>query len=469
MPRALFAGLACALVCCGNAFAAPWTKTDQKVTASDGVQLATTLYEPATAAPVGGWPAIVMLHGIGGTRASMNQIAEQVFAPAGYAVLTFDFRGHGESGGLFDVDGPREVQDVQNLFAWLTARPEIDRAHVGGWGISLGGGAVWESLKAGVPFAAAEVNETWVDLFDALAPGNLSKSGAIFQFLSSVAADRTAPDVNAIKPDALQSKNLGALRTFAASRSVVDALPQIKTPMMIFQGRRDFAFGLEQGLTAYSKLGGPKRIYIGDFGHAPSTFPGPDAAAMFAEALKWFDEYLKGPAALAATPVQVAPDPWRGAAQAFTSLPKLATAKTKTLTVRKTFGWAGKTVLTFPAPSKGALETFGAPVVTVTASTKTHAPQLVAVLEAVAGGKSTIVSEGGVKLPSRKSFTTSFALISDATFIPRGAKLRLTLSWTSTAQNSANLLYLTGVPVGSSLTVRKVYVTLPVLARPVSQ
>ena len=469
MLRALLVSLACALFWCSTALADPWTKTDQKITTSDGVQLATTLYEPSTAAPVGGRPAIVMFHGIGGTRASMNQIAEQVFAPNGYAVLTFDFRGHGESGGLFDVDGPREVQDVRDLFAWLTARPEIDRAHVGAWGISLGGGAVWESLKAGVPFAAAEVSETWVDLYEALAPGNLSKSGAIFQFLNSVSTDRTDPEVNALKSDALQSKNQGSLRAFARSRSALDALPQIKTPVMIFQGRRDFAFGLEQGLTAYAKLGGPKRLYIGDFGHAPSIFPGPDAEAMFAEALTWFGQYLKGPTALTPMPVQVAPDPWRGAAQAFTSLPKLATARKKTLKVRKTFGWAGKTVLALPSPSRGALETFGAPVVTVTATTKTRAPQLVAVLEAVAGGTSTIVSEGGTKLPARKSFTTSFPLISDATLIPPGAKLRLTLSWTSTAQDSANLLYLTGVPVGSSITVRRVYVTLPTLARPVSR
>jgi alpha-beta hydrolase superfamily lysophospholipase len=469
MVRALLVAMVCALVWSGNALAAPWTKTDQKVTASDGAELATTLYEPATAPPVGGWPAIVMFHGIGGTRASMNQIAEQAFAPNGYAVLTADFRGHGQSGGLFSVDGPREVQDVRDLFTWLTSRPEIDRGHVGAWGISLGGGAVWASLKAGVPFAAAEVYETWVDLYAALAPHDLSKSGAIFQFLSSVPAERTAPEVNAIKSDALQSKNLVNLRAFADARSVLDALPQVKTPVMIFQGRRDFAFGLEQGLTAYHRLGGPKAIYIGDFGHAPSTFPGPDAEAMFLEALHWFDRYLMGTAALTPEPVRVAPDPWKGSVAAFGALPRMATAKTKTLKVRKTFGWAGKAVLTFPSPSRSAMETFGAPIVTVTASTKTRAPQLVGVLEAVQNGKSTIVSEGGMKLPTRKSFTTSFAMISDATLIPRGAKLRLTLSWTSTAQDSANLLYLTGVPVGSSLTVRRVYMTLPLLARPVSQ
>ena len=47
------------------------------LTASDGTQLATSLYVPVGAPPAGGCPAIVMFHGIGGTRASMNAIAEQ--------------------------------------------------------------------------------------------------------------------------------------------------------------------------------------------------------------------------------------------------------------------------------------------------------------------------------------------------------------------------------------------------------
>ena len=469
MGRRLLVACFCALVWCGTANADPWTKTDQTVTASDGVQLATTLYEPVTAPPVGGFPTIVMFHGLGGTRASMNTIAEQTFAPAGYAVLTLDFRGHGQSGGLFDLDGPRELQDVRELLGWLAARPEIDEAHVGAWGISLGGGIVWASLKAGLPFAAAEVYETWVDLYRALAPGNLTKSGAIFQFLSSVPVDKTSPALNAIKQDALTSTNLGGLKTLADSRSALGALSQIKTPVMVFQGRRDFAFGLEQGITAFQQLSGPKRLYVGDFGHAPSTFPGPDAQAVFVNALEWFGIYLKGIVPFAAAPaVTLAPDPWKLKTFGYNRLPPLQTVKTKTATVNRTFGSRGKAVVTFTLP-KRKLETFGAPVVTVTASTKTSAPQLVGVLEAVAaGGASTIVSEGGTKLPARKSFTISFGLISDATLILRASKLRLTLSWTSTAQNSANLLYLTGVPDGSSLTVKRVAVTLPVLKTPVS-
>src|SRR5213080_627748 len=138
MGRRLLFVCSCALLWCGSAQADAWTKSDQKLAMSDAVQLATSFYEPVTAPPVGGWPAIVMFHGLGGTRASMNTVAETTFANEGYAVLTFDFRGHGESGGLFDADGSTEIQDAPDLFNWLAAHPEIDKAHIGAWGISLG-------------------------------------------------------------------------------------------------------------------------------------------------------------------------------------------------------------------------------------------------------------------------------------------------------------------------------------------
>lgn len=457
-----------ALALNGQASAA-WTKTDQRLVMDDGAEIATSYYRPVAEPPVGGYPAIVMFHGIGQTREPLNRIAEQLFADDGYAVLTFDFRGHGASGGLFSLDGPRELEDTRALLRWLQGRPEVDDAHIGAWGLSLGGGMVLRSLEAGLPFAAAEVYQTWVDLYEALVPNRLSKSGAIFQFLSSV-GDRVGPEITAIRSAALTSTNLGALRTLADSRSTVDALPSIRVPVHVFQGRRDFVFDLRQGITAYRRLGGPKALYIGDFGHAPSTFPGPDAQAMFHNAIEWFGRYLKA-MPLQAAPIELAPDPWTQETYGLTTLPATTTVKTAKVKVARTFARPGSKVVKLIALPNRKLELFGAPVVTLTASTRTQATQVVAVLEAVPpSGNAILVSEGGTKVAlGRKPRTLSFPLISDTALIPRGSKLRLTLSWTSTAQSPSNLLYLTGVPDGSSCTIANVRVTLPVLRRPVSR
>ena len=88
----------------------------------DGVAVATTLYLPDGAAPAGGWPAIVMVHGLGGDRSSTNADRGELYVARGYVVLTYDARGHGDSGGVVDVDGPAEISDLHDLLR-APARP----------------------------------------------------------------------------------------------------------------------------------------------------------------------------------------------------------------------------------------------------------------------------------------------------------------------------------------------------------
>ncbi|MFY9579154.1 MAG: alpha/beta fold hydrolase [Gaiellaceae bacterium] len=464
--------IATAVVACflsGPASAASFTHSDSMLPMSDGVDLAATLYEPSGARPPAGWPAVIMFHGLGGTRADTNAIAEGSFASQGYAVLTTDFRGHGQSGGLSSIDGPREITDVRALFDWLAARPEIDAKHIGAWGISLGGGAIWRSLVASVPFAAVETVETWTDLLQALTPQNLSKSGLVAGFLSLIPTSRTDPSVLAVRADALSSANSEALRAFGDIRSSRSALGRITTPALIFQGRRDFAFGLEQGVELYQGLAGPKRLYIGDFGHVPSTFPGPDFSVVMAEASDWFDRYLKGmPNGIdTRKPVELAPDPFQEAQNvSYSSLPP---TKTLTLAARgsATIGGAGKVVRSLGKAST-RLETFGSGIVRLPVTVRAGWKHLVAVLTATTpSGDTILVSDGGVPTNPGKQ-TVSIRLLSDATVIPRGSRLTLTVAGSSVAQNPANLLYLATVADDARITIGAGTLRLPVLQHPIS-
>src|SRR5688572_14483729 len=148
----------------------------------DGVELETTLYLPDGTPPEAGWPGIVMLHGLGSDRRRMNALAEGFFAAHGYAVLTYDARGHFQSDGLVTLAGPREIADVRALTAMFAARPDVDDTHIGAFGFSYGGGQTWLAAAAGVPFAAIVTVEAWTDLYAALIPGNLPKSGIIGGF-----------------------------------------------------------------------------------------------------------------------------------------------------------------------------------------------------------------------------------------------------------------------------------------------
>ena len=90
---------------------------------SGGVELAGRLFLPA-GRPEG---ALLVCHGAGSRKENHEIMGEQA-ADAGLAALTFDFRGHGESGGLMGPDGWRDsVAAGRRLRAesgapWLAAR-----------------------------------------------------------------------------------------------------------------------------------------------------------------------------------------------------------------------------------------------------------------------------------------------------------------------------------------------------------
>src|SRR3954453_3495537 len=99
----------------------------------DGVDLAATLSEPADAPPPAGYPAIVLFHGLGADRQDVAAVAQR-FAGS-FAVVAFDQRGHGQSGGLVSIDGPREIADTRAVFDWLPPRPRDGNNHHGGAGV----------------------------------------------------------------------------------------------------------------------------------------------------------------------------------------------------------------------------------------------------------------------------------------------------------------------------------------------
>jgi ABC-2 type transport system ATP-binding protein len=455
-----------ALAAGGPASAASFTHSDLTLRMSDGVQLAATLYEPVGAAPPAGWPAIVMFHALGGIRADMNVLAEAFFANQGYAVLTFDARGHGASGGLWGLDGPRENADARTLFDWLAARGEVDAKHIGAYGISLGGGEVWNSTAiAHVPWAAIVPEATWTDLYSALFPQNLSKSGLILQLSQLVPDSRTDPEILVRKGDAVQSSNLASLHQLTDSRSVKGLLGSVTTPTLMIQGRRDFLFDIDQALAAYRALRGPKRLYLTDLGHAPSNFLTPDLVPAEHEATQWFDRFLKGmPNGIdTGSSIALAKDPYTG------SVKYAAVPTTRRLAFRvgaRTIGGAGKIMQTFTLPRR-ALETFGAPVVTLSLGRSTFS-HLIAVVSSIGpDGRETLISDGGVplRIGTRK---VAIRLLDQAVHIPPGSKLRLTLAGSSTAQSGGNLLYLATVSPTSTLRVRGGTVSLSVLKQAIS-
>ena len=142
-----------------SAPAGAFSRQDVTITSADGTALTATLTLPAGTAPAAGWPAVIYMHGLGGNRGDMLTLAQTMgIVGERYAVLAYDARGHGGSGGLIGIDGPKEIADVKAVFGWLRNRPDVADNRIGGWGVSYGGGAAWNSLVADVPWAALAIS-----------------------------------------------------------------------------------------------------------------------------------------------------------------------------------------------------------------------------------------------------------------------------------------------------------------------
>ncbi len=112
---------------------ADWGATyeDVQFTGSDGARLSGWYIPSRNGA------AVVLLHGHGGNRLSVGFHAE-VLSRAGYGVLLFDLRAHGQSGGRPFSRGLRGVEDALAAVNWLAHRRDV-RGRVGIMGISVGG------------------------------------------------------------------------------------------------------------------------------------------------------------------------------------------------------------------------------------------------------------------------------------------------------------------------------------------
>jgi pimeloyl-ACP methyl ester carboxylesterase len=462
--------LAAALVLSvGEATGSTASTQELSIPMDDGVSIAATLHLPDASPPAGGWPALVVLHSLAGDRQSMNAlVAAYDFVGRGYAVLTFDARGHGQSGGLVGIDGPREVADTRAVFQWLADRPDVDGNSIGAWGISYGGGAVLNSLVAGVPWGAVVTVQTWTDLFSALMPQGLVKSGLVAGLAGSIPEAKRDPSLATVQGAAFAG-NAAAVRPWAAERSSLSKLGAVTTPVFMAQGRRDFLFGIDQGAQAFRRLKGPKALYVGLHGHAPSTFPAADTGVFMARAGEWFDCWLKSATCdLPPASVYVASErfagqvPRRGAA-----LPPVRPTVVAFPGV-STFARTGKGVRS--ARLRRAVEVFGSPTLKTSVATSGGWSRLVAVLTArTPQGNEIVVSAGGV--PTKRGVQKlTIKLANQATFIPRGSRLTLTLGSSSLAQSPSNLLYLDlPMPPTARVRIGNAVLTLPGLRTPVTR
>lgn len=111
---------------------------------------------------------IILLHGRGGRKEDLFSVVQR-FAAANYRYIIYDTRSHGKSEGDFCTFGIEEVGDLTTLINFfedhLQARG-TSLGSVGGFGNSLGGSVVLQSLDSEPRIKAAVAVAPFAELLD---------------------------------------------------------------------------------------------------------------------------------------------------------------------------------------------------------------------------------------------------------------------------------------------------------------
>lgn len=193
-------------------------------------------------------PTIVALHGVKKNRTDVLRAA-LVLRRAGFNVLVFDGRAHGDSEGRFVTYGFYERRDVETAIQWLIAEKGIDRKRVGLAGESMGAaialqvaahnpwiGAVW----ADSPFASLRrVAEEFMRRVTHLPGAVLSP---VLWTTIRVANYRGKFDVETVNP--------------------LELAATIKCPVSLVHGTKDQLIATLHSQQIYEALGGDKEIWF---------------------------------------------------------------------------------------------------------------------------------------------------------------------------------------------------------------
>lgn len=304
----------------------------------DGTLLKYTLFLPDNAGPTNPVPAVLRTHGWGGTGETTKVGTLSALVDAGYAVMTWDSRGFGQSGGQVEIDHPDwEAKDVSSLISWLAMRSDIANDPVdcppppeggpvscklvrdpviGMSGGSYAGGIQLMSASIDPRIDAIAPEIAWNDLPASIFPSNIPKVGwdtalygigqsAITGGLTRAETGNYNPNIHLSYAEISATNDPSPYYAFFDERSPRHYIDAVTAPTLVIQGTIDTLFTINQGVANFLQIqdnngGTPAKLLLYNDGHQIGTSvpkgSGADNARTRADdaILKWFAKYLKG-------------------------------------------------------------------------------------------------------------------------------------------------------------------------------
>jgi dipeptidyl aminopeptidase/acylaminoacyl peptidase len=284
---------------------------------SEGTKLRGDLFLPEDLAPSERRPGIVLCHGYTGVRSLYLPDNARVLTEAGYIVLTFDYKGWGDS------DGPKSrlspygrVIDSQAALTFLGAQPMVDPDRLGLYGTSYGGATVvWTAaidprVRCVVSVVGVGHGRRWMrsvrrpdefaDLLDRAAADRIQRA--------TTGASEFVERTEILLPDRQSAELAAAAR--AGNPGAVSQIPRefiddtlgfhpewivdkiAPRPLMLITTDNDRLVPPDESAELFRRAGEPKRLVVlRGFGHY-EVYTGDCFRQVMEHTLVWYRQYL---------------------------------------------------------------------------------------------------------------------------------------------------------------------------------
>ncbi|MFN0316506.1 MAG: alpha/beta hydrolase [Burkholderiales bacterium] len=284
---------------------------------SEGVRLAGDIYLPEDLQPGEKRAGIVLCHGYTGVKDLYLPDNARSLNEAGYVVMTFDYKGWGNSEGPRNRLAPYgRVYDVQAALSFICTLPEVDPERLGIYGTSYGGatvvwvGALDPRVKCIVSVVGVGHGERWMR--------SVRRPDEWFDLLERSAHDRTQraltgksefveraqillPDRQSAELAAAARRNNPAAVNSIPLEYIDDTLsfnPEwivdkiAPRPILFIATDNDRLVPPEESVHLYQRAGEPKKLVIlKGYGHY-EVYLEPAFSEVMRATLDWYQEHL---------------------------------------------------------------------------------------------------------------------------------------------------------------------------------
>ena len=284
---------------------------------SEGIRLAGDVYLPEDLPPGEQRAGIVLCHGYTGVKDLYLPDNARRLNEAGYVVITFDYKGWGDSEGPRNRLAPySRVYDVQAALSFLSTLPEVDPERLGIYGTSYGGatvvwvGAIDPRVKCIVSVVGVGHGARWMrsvrrpdEWFDLLERSGQDRAKRVLTGHSEF-VERTEillPDRQSAELAATARRHNPAAVNAIPMEYVDDTLsfnPEwvvdriAPRPILFIATDNDRLVPPEESVQLYERAGEPKKLLVlKGYGHY-EVYAEPAFSEVMQAALAWYQEHM---------------------------------------------------------------------------------------------------------------------------------------------------------------------------------